>query len=92
MVASCKDDSELIAKSEKQKEEITRLRHEITLVETRLRNIPEDKSDDVAAAEAKLKQLTFETNKVDSEITELQREKDSLDQELAEFKKKYPTK
>jgi septal ring factor EnvC (AmiA/AmiB activator) len=88
--ASCSDDPELVAKRELQRTEIARLQGDVALAEERLRNMPEDKGEDLKAAEKQLNELASEANKLDAEIAELQQRKADLEKELAQYKEKYP--
>ncbi len=88
--ASCSDDPELVAKRELQRTEIARLQGEVALAEERLRNMPEDKGEDLKAAEKQLNELASEANKLEAKIAELQQRKTDLEARIAQYKVKYP--
>lgn len=88
--ASCKDDSELVAKRDRQRTEIARLQGEVALAQERLKNMPEDKGEELKMAEKQLNELALEANRLDSEVSELQERKADLEKEFARYKEKYP--
>lgn len=87
---SCKDDPELIAKREQQRTEIARLQGEVALAKERLGHMPKDKGAQLKMAEKQLQELALEANKLEAEVSEMQRRKADLEKEFAQYKEKYP--
>ncbi len=90
LVVGCKDDPELVKKREQQKIEIERLKGEIAIKEEMIQSMPIDKSHELAQAKAKAELQTSEVEKLENEVADLQKQKRTLDDEVENYKKKYP--
>jgi chromosome segregation ATPase len=90
--ASCGDDPQLVAKREKQKAEIARLKGEIALVEEKLKNVPPDVSEEVATAKKQEEEQSAEIAKLEAEVTSLEARKRSLQTEFDSYRAKYQVK
>lgn len=87
---SCEKDPELLEKRDRQQAEIARLQSEVALAEVNLRDMPEDKSDELKAAESNLDVLASEAVQLESEVAKLRQRKAALEEEYAAYQKKYP--
>ena len=89
---SCGDDPKLVEKREKQKAEIARLKGEIALIEEKLKNVPPDVSEDLAAAKKQEEEQTAEIAKLEAEASSLEARKRSLQSEFDSYRAKYQVK
>ncbi len=85
---SC-ESKELTRKKEQQSIEITRLKGELNLVEEKLRNLPPDKSAELAAAEVEAEAQKEEVKALEAEVTELEAKKRDLEKQYEDYKAKY---
>lgn len=92
MLSSCGEDPELTRKLQIQEAEITRLRGELALIEERLKNLPPDKSSELAEAKKQAEIQASEISLLEAEIASLEERKKSLKQEFEEYKRKYYVK
>lgn len=92
LCCSCGDAPELVAKRERQKTEISRLKGELAIIEEKLKNMPPDVSKDLEAARKKAEEQTAEINSLETEIKELQSRKRALQSEFDSYRAKYQLK
>ncbi len=88
-VSSCGDDPELVKKTQEQQAEITRLRGEVALIDEKLRNLPADKSSELAEAKKVAETQTAEIKALEEEIASLEARKKSIDEEFKAYQRKY---
>lgn len=89
---SCGDDPKMVEKREKQKAEIARLKGEIALIEEKLKNVPPDVSEDLAAAKKQEEEQNAEIAKLEAEVSSLEARKRSLQSEFDSYRAKYQVK
>lgn len=89
---SCGDAPELVAKRERQKAEISRLKGELAILEEKLKNMPPDVSEELETARKNAEGQTAEINSLETEINELQTRKRSLQSEFDSYRSKYQLK
>jgi outer membrane murein-binding lipoprotein Lpp len=87
-LSSC-DSPELVQKRDQQAIEITKLRGEVAVLEERLKDLPPDRTSDVAAIEEETKKQQSEISKLESEIKDLETKKESVQKDFDEYKRKY---
>lgn len=92
LISSCGDDPELVAKREKQRTEITRLKGEIAILEEKIKVMPPDVSEELEQAKERAKTQAEEIAKLESEVSALEARKRSLQDEFDKYRAKYPTK
>lgn len=88
LVSSC-ESPELARKRDKQALEIARLRNELALTEEKLKDIPEDRSEELIEIEATAKAQQEEIDQLEAEIADLEVKKKAAEKELSEYKSKY---
>ena len=88
-ISSCGDDPELVKKTQEQQAEITRLRGEVALIDEKLRNLPADKSSELAEAKKVAETQTAEIKALEEEIASLEARKKSIDEEFKAYQRKY---
>lgn len=91
LLSSCGDDPELVARKEQQKTEIASLRGEIALLEEKLRDLPEDVSDQLDSARKKEASQNAEIARLEEEIKNLQKRKRELGKEFDVYRARYQT-
>ena len=91
-LASCGDDPKLVEKREQQKAEISRLKGEIALIEEKLKNMPPDVSEDLAAAKKKAEEQTAEVAKLEAEVAALDARKRAIKTDFDAYRAKYQVK
>lgn len=89
---SCGDAPELVAKRERQKAEITRLKGELAIIEEKLKNMPPDVSGELEKARKTAEEQTAEINSMETEIKDLQARKRALQAEFDSYRAKYQLK
>lgn len=89
-LVSCGEDPELLKKSRDQQLEITQLRGELALLEEKLRNLPPDKSEELALAKEQAKSQEAEIQSIEAEISKLETRRKELDDEFESYRRKYP--
>lgn len=89
---SCGDAPELVAKREKQKAEIARLKGELAIIEEKLKNMPPDVSEELEAARKNVEQQTTQIQGLETEIKELLARKRALQAEFDSYRSKYQLK
>ena len=89
---SCGDDPQMVAKHEKQKAEVARLKGELALIEEKLKNMPPDVSEELDKAKKQADAQTAEVAKLEAEISELESRKRSLQDEFDKYRAKYQVK
>lgn len=82
----------MVAKSERQKAEISRLKGDLAIIEEKLKNMPPDVSGELEAARKKAEEQTVEINGLEAEIKELQSRKRALQGEFDSYRAKYQLK
>jgi predicted nucleic acid-binding protein len=87
-LCSC-ESRELTLKKEQQAIEITRLKGELNLIEEKLRNLPVDKSTELAAAEIEAEAQKEEVKELEAEVTALEAKKRDLEKQFEDYKRKY---
>lgn len=92
LLSSCGDDPALVEKSAKQKDEITRLTNELNLIEDKLKNMPEDVSEELKKTRKDSEQQIEEVAKLEAQITELDGRKRTLQSEFDSYRAKYQVK
>ncbi len=88
VLCSC-DSPEMVRKRDQQALEITKLRGELALLEERLKDLPPDRSEDLAAVEQETKKQQEEIIKLENEIKDLESKKESVKKDFEEYKRKY---
>lgn len=86
----CGKDPELIEKRDRLQAEIVRLQEEVALAEAKLKDMPEDESKELEAAEEQLDAIASKAVQLEYEVDELRRRKADLEKEYAEYQEKYP--
>ena len=89
---SCGDDPKLVEKREQQKAEISRLKGEIALIEEKLKNLPPDVSEELAAAKKQSEEQTAEVARLEAEVAALDARKRTLQNEFDSYRAKYQVK
>lgn len=87
-LTSC-ESPELARKRDKQNLEITRLRNELALTEEKLKDVPEDRSEELLEIEATAKAQQEEIGQLETEIADLEVKKKAIEKELSDYKSKY---
>jgi len=88
----CQDDPKLVEKREKQKTEIANLSGELALIEEKLKNMPPDLSSELEKAKKQADKQTAEIARMETEISELEARKRSLQNEFDSYRAKYQVK
>jgi len=91
LCAGC-DSKELVQKREQQQVEITRLRGELKLIDEKLKNMPPDRSKELAAAKEQEEAQLAEIKALESEVADLEERKRELQSEFESYRAKYPVK
>lgn len=89
---SCGDDPKLVEKREQQKTEIANLSGELALIEEKLKNMPPDLSSELEKARKQADKQTAEIARMETEISELEARKRSLQNEFDTYRAKYQVK
>lgn len=89
-LSSCKDDPALIKQREEQKAEIARLEGEMNILSEKINALPADRSDELADTKKKVELQNEEMAKLEKDITTLQAKKRGLEDEFAQYQRKYP--
>ena len=89
LATSCGDPPELVEKRMLQETEITRLKGEIALLEERIANLPEDRSEELAEARAKAEEQSATIDSLETEIAGLESRRNALTEELEAYQRKY---
>ncbi|QTN31350.1 hypothetical protein HZ994_03060 [Akkermansiaceae bacterium] len=89
LFVSCGEDPELVRKHGEQEAEIAKLKGELALAEERLKNLPEDKTSELKAAESETRALQAEHTKLTQEVADLEAEHKSLREEYEAYQRKY---
>lgn len=87
-LSSC-DSPELAKKRDQQLLEIAQLKGELTLVEEKLKTVPADRSDELAALQAEVAAQQAVAKKLEAEVAELDAKKRTLEKDFTEYKSKY---
>ena len=88
ILVSC-ESKDLTRKKEKQSIEITRLKGELNLIEEKLRNLPPDKSQELATAEVEAESQQEELKELEAEDISLEGKKRDLENQIEDYKRKY---
>lgn len=92
LLSSCKDDPVLVRKHEEQRIEIDRLEIEIASLEAKLKNIPPDRSKELAESKAESEAQKAEIQKLETLAADLEARKKELEAKLGEQRLKFPAK
>lgn len=90
LVTSCGEDPELLRKYEKQKAEIIGLEGELALLNEKLKRAPKDRSDELEELKAQTEAEKAKIIALEEALASLKDERRDLEEELADFKRKYP--
>ena len=85
---SC-DSPELVRKRDQQSLEITKLKGELAILEEKLKDVPPDRSKELATIEEEAKIQQEEISRLEGEIQTLEAKKASVQKEFEEYKRKY---
>lgn len=88
-LASCGDDPELVKKRGEQDAEIARLKGDLALIQEQLKNLPPDKSAELAASKRETDMLDAKRIKLAEEVSDLQDERDRIQKEYDDYRRKY---
>ena len=91
-LVSCREDSQLVEKREKQKVEITRLKAEVALIEEKLKDLPPDVSLALAEAKQVSEKQSAEVERLEGVVAELNARKRSLQSKFDDYRVKYQAK
>ena len=91
-LSSCKDDPILVKKREEQRAEISRLEIEVSALEAQLKDIPPDRSKELADSKAEAETQRAEIQKLEMQAAELEARKKELEAKLAEQRLKFPAR
>lgn len=86
---SCGDDPELVKKRGEQEAKIASLKGDLALIQERLKNLPEDKSEELAASKKETEILEEKRQKLATEVSSLQDERDRIQKEYDDYRRKY---
>ncbi len=89
---SCKDDPELIRKRDEQRLEIGKLEAELAVLDDRLDNAPEDRSEELKALRERTEQNRTEIAELEKELADLSAKRRAMEGEFSSYKAKYPLK
>lgn len=92
LLLSCGDDPELVKKRSQQEAEIANLKGDIALMKERLKNLPPDKSEELAASQKNTALLEAKRQKLAAEVAELQNKRDQIKMEYDAYRRKYAVK
>lgn len=92
LCASCGEDPKLVAKHEKQKAEIVRLKGELALIDEKLASLPPDVTVELAEAKKSFEQQSTEVARLESEVETLESRKRALEKEFEDYQAKYQVK
>lgn len=85
---SC-ENPELARKRDAQQLEIARLKGELAVMEEKLKDVPPDRSEDLARVEQEADVQKQELAKIEAEVTALEAKKAALEKEYDDYKSKY---
>lgn len=88
ILSSC-DSPEMVRQRDEQALEITKLRGELAVIEEKLKDLPADKTADLATIEEEAKTQQEEITKLEAEIKDLEENKKSVEKEFEDYKRKY---
>ena len=91
-LSSCKDDPILVRKREEQRAEISRLEVEVAALEARLKDVPPDRSKELADSRAVAETQQAEIRKLEMQAADLEARKKELEAKLADQRLKFPTR
>ena len=90
LLASCGGkDPLLVKKAAEQQTEITRLRAELVVLDEQFRNLPQDRSTELATAHRAAETQDAEIVMLEAQLAKLQARKAQLAKEYDEYKRKY---
>ena len=90
LLASCGGkDPRLVKKAADQQTEIARLRGELGLLDEQLKNLPQDRSAELAEARKTATAQAAEVTKLEAQVASLRARKAQLSQEFDDYKRKY---
>lgn len=88
MVSAC-DSKEALKKRDDQALELTKLKAELAIIEEQIKDVPEDRTKELAAIEEETKAQEAEITKLEGEIKDLETRKATVQKEFDDYKKKY---
>lgn len=91
-LTSCKDSPELVLKREEQRTEIKRLEGELSILNEKVKNMPPDRSKELAAAKVTAEAQATELARLEKEIATLDARKRELDKNFSDYRSKYLVK
>lgn len=91
-LASCKDDPALVEKRDKQRAEVIKLKRELVTLEERVKNMPPDVSEDLAAAKEVEAKNNAEVKALETEVAALEAKRRSLQEEFDAYRIRYQAK
>lgn len=89
-LVSCEDDPELISKRDQQRAEIQSLETELVLLREKIKNAPEDRSEELAELKAVVAKDEEDIAELETSIADLKQQADELEKELDDYKSNYP--
>jgi predicted trehalose synthase len=89
LLASCGKNPALVKKCGEQEIEIARLQTELAALDEKLRNLPQDRSPELAKARKTAQGQAAEVARVEAEISQLQVRKANVEMAFDEYKRKY---
>jgi septal ring factor EnvC (AmiA/AmiB activator) len=89
---SCGEDPALVRKRDEQRAEITKLESELALLKEKLKDLPEDRSKELAAAKAKAAAQAEDLARLETEIAAMEKEKSELEKKFSDYRSKYVLK
>jgi parvulin-like peptidyl-prolyl isomerase len=88
-LTSCEDDPVLVEKREKQRAEIIKLKGELALIDERIKNMPPDVSEELAAAKKLAAKNTAEVENLETEVAALEARRRSMQDEFDAYRIRY---
>ncbi len=91
-LSSCSDDPEMVEKREKQRAEIIQLKGQLALLDERIKSMPPDVTEELAAAKLEAAKNVAEVDELEIEVAALEAKKRAVQAEYDAYRIRYQTK
>ncbi|BCU77199.1 hypothetical protein [Luteolibacter sp. LG18] len=89
---SCKDNPELVRQRDEQAAEIKRLEGELAVLDEKTKDVPPDRTKDLAEAKARATVQAAEIERLEKEVATMEARKRELDATFSAYRVKYQVK